>query len=311
MHMEAGAVTGMCGDGGNDCGALRIAHAGIALSDAEASVVSAFTSKPKTIQSVVDICREGRCSVATSFASVKFLIMYGVIASTLRLFQRYRAVIMSEWCFILADGLTYVGLSYVITLSRPLPKLNEQRPTSSLIGPTTLTSIVDQELINIAFLFSGIHMLINQVWYCPFSPDNVDLAKWWLLSDNHTATTLFFTIIKQQQLAAWVFSFGSRYRAPIWRNYLLVLVFAVLVTLDIYLILGESSVVVDLFLIASATKVVVLPDIPMPFSFRLQYFGHLADNVATVIFFEYVIVLGPVRNFLRKKYHKDYLSMKK
>ncbi|RLN55556.1 hypothetical protein BBP00_00008441, partial [Phytophthora kernoviae] len=275
--------------------------------DAEASVVSPFTSKPKTIKSVVDICREGRCSLATSFASVKFLILYGVIASTLRLFQWYHAVIMSEWCFILADGVTLVGLSYAITLSKPLPNLNEQRPTSSLIGPTTLTSIVGQELINVIFLFSGVHMLISEVWYCPFSPDNVDLAKWWLFSDNHMATTLFFTIITQQQLAAWVFSFGSRYRAPIWRNYLLVAVFALLVALDIYLILGEPSVVMDLFRISSTTNVVVLPDIPMPFSFRAKYFGLLVGNVATVIFFEYVIVLGPVRDFLRKNAGKHRL----
>ncbi|RLN38432.1 hypothetical protein BBJ28_00002064 [Nothophytophthora sp. Chile5] len=300
MHMDAGAVTGMCGDGGNDCGALRIAHAGVALSDAEASVVSPFTSKPKTIQSVVDICREGRCSVATSFASVKFLIMYGVIASTLRLFQWYHAVIMSEWCFILADGFTLVGLSYVITLSRPLRDLHEQRPTSSLIGPTTLTSIIGQEVINVIFLFNGVHLLINEVWYCPFTPDNVDLAKWWLLSDNHMATTLFFTVITQQQLAAWVFSFGSRYRASIWRNYLLVAFFAVLVVLDVYLILGEPSVVMDLFRISSATNVVVLPDIPMPFSFRVKYFGLLLGNVATVILFEYLVVLGPPRGILKK-----------
>ncbi|KAG7380585.1 hypothetical protein PHYPSEUDO_007025 [Phytophthora pseudosyringae] len=311
MHMEAGAVTGMCGDGGNDCGALRIAHAGIALNDADASVVSPFTSKPKTIQSVVDICREGRCSVATSFASVKFLIMYGVIASTLRLFQWYHAVIMSEWCFILADGDTLVGLSYVITLSRPLSTLNEQRPTSSLIGPTTLSSIVGQELINVVFLFSGVHLLTNQVWYCPFSPDNVDLAKWWLFSDNHMATVLFFTIVTQQQLAAWVFSFGSRYRAPIWRNSLLVVVFAALVALDVYLILGEPSVIMDLFRIASSSSVVVLPDIPMPFSFRAKYLALLARNVATVIFFESVVVLGPVRSFLRQKYRKDSLHMRK
>ncbi|KAG2764160.1 Cation-transporting ATPase 13A2 [Phytophthora cactorum] len=83
LHMETGAVTGMCGDGGNDCGALRFAHCGVALSDAEASVVSPFTSKSKTIQSVVDLCREGRCSVATSFVSVKFLIVYGLIGSVM------------------------------------------------------------------------------------------------------------------------------------------------------------------------------------------------------------------------------------
>ncbi|KAG2990451.1 hypothetical protein PC118_g5592, partial [Phytophthora cactorum] len=61
----------------------RFAHCGVALSDAEASVVSPFTSKSKTIQSVVDLCREGRCSVATSFVSVKFLIVYGLIGSVM------------------------------------------------------------------------------------------------------------------------------------------------------------------------------------------------------------------------------------
>ncbi len=37
-------VSGMAGDGGNDCGALRASHAGIALSQAEASLVAPFSS---------------------------------------------------------------------------------------------------------------------------------------------------------------------------------------------------------------------------------------------------------------------------
>ena len=49
MYQRAGIVMGMCGDGGNDCGALRAAHAGLALSDAEASLVPPFTSRTKSV----------------------------------------------------------------------------------------------------------------------------------------------------------------------------------------------------------------------------------------------------------------------
>ena len=58
---------GMCGDGANDCGALKQANAGISLSEAEASIAAPFTSKVHDISCVITLIREGRAALTTTF----------------------------------------------------------------------------------------------------------------------------------------------------------------------------------------------------------------------------------------------------
>lgn len=68
-----GYTVAFCGDGANDCGALKAADVGISLSEAEASVAAPFTSRTPDIGCVIEVIREGRAALVTSFSCFKYM----------------------------------------------------------------------------------------------------------------------------------------------------------------------------------------------------------------------------------------------
>jgi cation-transporting ATPase 13A3/4/5 len=72
----------MCGDGANDCGALKAADVGISLSEAEASAAAPFTSHDKNVSCVLSLVSEGRASLTTSLSCFKYMALYSVTEFT-------------------------------------------------------------------------------------------------------------------------------------------------------------------------------------------------------------------------------------
>ena len=79
LQEATGEQIGMCGDGANDCGALKQADAGISLSESEASIAAPFTSKVQDINCVITLLREGRAALTTTFQAFKFIELYSMI----------------------------------------------------------------------------------------------------------------------------------------------------------------------------------------------------------------------------------------
>ena len=58
--------------------ALKAAHAGMSLSEAEASVASPFTSKVPNITCVPKVIMEERAALTTSFSVFKYMALYSL-----------------------------------------------------------------------------------------------------------------------------------------------------------------------------------------------------------------------------------------
>ncbi len=69
----------MCGDGANDCNALKTADTGISLSTTEASVAAPFTSSIQDISCIIELFKEGRSALTTSFQIFKYIGLYAMI----------------------------------------------------------------------------------------------------------------------------------------------------------------------------------------------------------------------------------------
>ncbi|XP_053246859.1 probable cation-transporting ATPase 13A5 isoform X2 [Podarcis raffonei] len=227
---------GMCGDGANDCGALKMAHAGISLSEQEASVASPFTSQIPNIECVPELIREGRAALVASFSVIKYLTLYGMGQFIGTALLYWQIQIFGNIQYLLQD----VGITLVVCLTMSLthayPKLAPYRPPGRLLSPPLLLSIILNVLFTLTVQVFAFLYVKQQPWYsvlrshrgCPTADHPVPLGNG--TASNATApehsvlsyedTTLWPLVTVNCIIAAFVFSKGKPFRKPIYTNYI-------------------------------------------------------------------------------------------
>jgi len=235
--IHKGKITLMCGDGGNDCGALKTAHVGIALSEAEASMVSPFTSLEKSITSVVDVLKEGRCALSSAFASYKYMLMYGQIATVNQIAAGYFYTTFSEWSWVFLDGVWLIALAFSLPLATPSKKLAPSRPTSSLFGWQTLSSYLGVLAFNVLFVAIALNFLFRQEWFLCRSKDSNTVEDVYQYPDNYETEVIFIVSGFQIIISAMVFNFGYAHRAMWIKNSFFVVASLVFVFIHLYIIM--------------------------------------------------------------------------
>jgi predicted P-type ATPase len=321
--IELGFITLMCGDGGNDCGALKTAHVGVALSDAEASVVSPFTSLDKSIESVVEVLKEGRCALASALASYKYIIMYGQIESMNQILCAYYRINFSEWCWVFMDGFWVIGMAFVLPLSQAQDKLSASRPTSSLLGPHTMASACGVLFINYFFTVLALAALFNQDWFQCRQWVNSDVSNLNVIGDNYEAQTLFIITGYQYISSAMAYNFGYEFRQSWFQNRWFVILATTFTAIHFFVTLVPTKLSClwrvncenenVLFSIVQWRYVPIQNDIHttlMPANFRYILVTLMIVNAAATMGWDYFVVNGTRKRLGAKKRGQVLQGMK-
>lgn len=227
----------MCGDGANDCGALKAAHTGISLSEAESSVASPFTSRNASVECVVRVIREGRAALVTSVGIFKFMAGYSLVqfVSVIMLYSIDSN--LSDFQYLYIDlfliSLFAFSISRTPAYEGPLVK---QRPETSLVSALPLTSLIGQIVISIAIqLISFIAIRYND-WFVPLEPQEESSPE------SYENYAVFSVSALQYIILALVFNKGPPYRQGLQSNWFLSIISVVIVAFTIYLCISPMEI---------------------------------------------------------------------
>jgi len=227
---------GFCGDGANDCGALKAADVGISLSEAEASVAAPFTSRVFDITCVPEVIREGRAALVTSFSCFKYMSLYSAIQFTSVSFLYASASNLGDFQFLFIDLLLILPIAIFMGWTGPFPVLCQKRPTANLVSRKVLTPLLCQIAICILVQAVAFQAVRRQPW---FIPPHLDRERSNIMNSENT--TLFLVSCFEYILSGIVLSVGPPFRESMGQNLPFVVTIVVALLFTSYLLFDPSE----------------------------------------------------------------------
>ncbi|KTG33048.1 hypothetical protein cypCar_00016181, partial [Cyprinus carpio] len=274
---------GMCGDGANDCGALKRAHAGISLSELEASVASPFTSTTPNITCVPNLIREGRAALITSFCVFKFMALYSIIQCLSVALLYSIGSNLGDFQFLFIDIAIILVIVFTMSLNSAWKELVAQRPPSGLVSGPLLFSVLTQIIICLGFQIMAFLLIQKLDWYSKpdfyncFVPHHMDdftnSTKERIKNDVNT--TVFFVSSFQYLIVAIVFSKGKPFRQPSYKNWPFVLSALILIGFLFFIMFFPVAEIDDF-----------LELVCVPLSWRVSMVLILLGNTGMSVFIE-------------------------
>uniref|UniRef100_A0A915HIL3 Uncharacterized protein n=1 Tax=Romanomermis culicivorax TaxID=13658 RepID=A0A915HIL3_ROMCU len=213
------------------------AHAGISLSEAEASIASPFTSKKADVACVPTLVAEGRCALVTSFGIFKYMVCYSLTQFLSVSLLYWIGTTLDDFQFLYIDLFLTTNLMVFFGFTAPCPRLSARSPPTRLLCYQSFFSIgLQMGLVFVVQIF--VYNLVPlQPWFVPFVDPGDEKNN-----ASYQGTALFIVSLYQYMSLMLVYSKSHPYRRTVLSNFLLTGSFLICILVSIWLSVDPPDV---------------------------------------------------------------------
>ncbi|EPX73268.1 Ca2/Mn2 transporting P-type ATPase P5 type Cta5 [Schizosaccharomyces octosporus yFS286] len=255
-----GYTVGFCGDGANDCLALKRSDVSVSLSDTEACAAASFISQKKSIIDTITIILEGRCSIVTSYRCFQYMVMSAIIQFSGTFFLYLKNFNYSDSQFLFMDFAVVFPLSAAMSHFTSSDILTPNVPSTTLFEKSSLYFLG---------IISGVVILSQWLLNLFYVKFDLTTLPTWQAGESDTKNILvscsFLLTFLQYIGVNLVINRKSEFLTPTWKNktYVTSLIIISIIFLFIFFLAGQFWI----------SKVLHIVFLPMSYRFIIVFLG--------------------------------------
>jgi len=184
----------------------------------DASIASPFTARRTSVDCVLTVLRQGRCTLVTTIQVFKVLALNCLVSAYMMSALYLRGLKQGDMQMT-ASGLITAGLFFFLSQAKPLPQIAAAKPPSSVFCPSVAISVAGQFAVHLACLVATLALCERYV-----TPEDPTMSADGKFQPN-TVNSAVFMLSSVMQVNNFVvnyrghpFTQSIQENTPLWRS---------------------------------------------------------------------------------------------